>query len=50
MANVAQIITENLLNKMKETEEQGKTFRWVNRYVHPPFEYLQQEANKLNND
>ena len=33
MANVAQIITENILNKMKEAEEQGKTFRWVKPFA-----------------
>ena len=33
MANVAQIITENILNKMKDAEEQGKTFRWVKPFA-----------------
>ena len=48
MANVAQIITENILNKMKEAEEQGKVFRWVKPFAlgapDKPYSYNTMEA------
>ncbi len=48
MANVAQIITENILKEMEEAEAQGKTLRWGKPFVlgtpYKPYSYTTREA------